>query len=69
MHVLIVLETEGREICALSQQVVCVSESFTLTLEKEEIFGSWKLHLTLPSVQYKVENKREDDLEAGKRPH
>lgn len=47
---LIFPETEGREICAPHEQVVCVSESFILTLGKEEIFGSWKLHL--PSHQF-----------------
>lgn len=46
---------------------MCASESFILTLGKEEIFGSWKLHLPshqfITGIQYKVENKREDDLE------
>lgn len=49
---LIFPQTEGREICAPHEQVVCVSESFILTLGKEEIFGSWKLHLPFPSVHY-----------------
>lgn len=37
----------------LSEQVVCVSESFILMLVKEESFGSWKLHL--PSHQFITE--------------
>lgn len=51
----------------------CASESFILTLEKEEIFGSWKLHLpshqfiTELSTRWRTRGRAIESMLAGKR--